>query len=135
MGKQRVVLEEGDRFRLQMGDHDVVVDQPFSAGGTDAGPTPTDLFVASVAACSAFYAGRFLRRHGIDPAGLEVGYTFRMGRRPARVEAVDLELRTPPLPEGMDQRLRAVVEHCTVTNSLANPPAIDLELRTLARSS
>jgi putative redox protein len=134
MDELRVVLEEGDRFRLDLGDHELVVDQPLSAGGTDAGPTPTDLFVASLAACSAFYAGRFLRRHGIDPTGLEVGYAFRMGRRPARVEVVDLELRTPTLPPGMDRRLRAVVEHCTVTNSLASPPAINLELKGLAPS-
>jgi putative redox protein len=134
MDELRVVHEEGDRFRLHVGGHEVVVDQPLSAGGTETGPTPTDLFVASLAACSAFYAGRFLRRHGIDPAGLEIGYTFRMGQRPARVEAVDLELRTPPLGEGLDERLRAVVEHCTVTNSLASPPVINLELRALAQS-
>jgi putative redox protein len=129
----RVVHEEGDRFRIRIGDHDVVVDQPISAGGSDDGPTPTDLFVASIASCSAFYAGRFLRRHGIDPAGLEIAYTFRMGERPARVDGVDLELRTPPLPDGLEERLRAVVEHCTVTNSLAAPPEIRLAFASAAR--
>ncbi len=134
MDELRVMHEEGDRFRILLGDHEVVVDQPVSAGGTDEGPTPTDLFVASIASCSAFYAGRFLRRHGVDPAGLEVVYRFSMGQRPSRVAAIDLEVRTPPLSDGLDERLRAVVEHCTVTNSLAEAPDIRLALGSIARA-
>jgi organic hydroperoxide reductase OsmC/OhrA len=34
--------------------------------------TPTELFAASLAACVAFYAGRFLRRHGLTADWLRV---------------------------------------------------------------
>jgi uncharacterized OsmC-like protein len=116
----------GDRYRIAVAGHEVIVDQPVAAGGTDTGPTPTDLFVGTVAACTAHYAGRFLARHGLDATGLEVTATFEVGDRPARVTDVDLRLVVPALPEGVEDRLRAVVEHCTVKNSLMTPPAIEL---------
>ena len=49
-----VVHEEGDRFALTIRGHRIVVDQPVEDGGGDAGPTPTELFVASLASCVAF---------------------------------------------------------------------------------
>jgi putative redox protein len=124
----RVSHDGGDRYRIAIGEHEVIVDQPVSAGGADSGPTPTDLFVASLASCTAHYAGRFLARHGIDAAGLEVSATFESGGRPNRVSDVELRLVVPSLPEGEDDRLRAVVEHCTVKNSIAEPPSIELEI-------
>jgi len=58
----------GDRFAIQVRGHRLVVDQPVADGGQDAGPTPTELFVGSLAACVAFYARRFLARHDLDGA-------------------------------------------------------------------
>jgi uncharacterized OsmC-like protein len=127
-GEIRVRHERGDRYRIAIAGHEVIVDQPVEAGGTDTGPTPTDLFVGTLAACTAHYAGRFLARHGIDTSGLEVSATFEVGDRPARVSDVDLRLVVPALPDGTEDRLRAVVEHCTVKNSLVTPPTIALDI-------
>jgi uncharacterized OsmC-like protein len=41
----------------------VLVHQPMADGGQD-GATPTELLVASLASCIAFYAGRCLLRDG-----------------------------------------------------------------------
>ena len=54
----------GYSYRVTMGEHDVIVDQPREEGGDDRGPTPTDLFVAGLASCAAYYAGKFLARRG-----------------------------------------------------------------------
>jgi uncharacterized OsmC-like protein len=124
----RVRHDGGDRYLIEVAGHEVRVDQPLAAGGTDTGPTPTDLFVGTVAACTAHYAGRFLARHGIDPTGLEVSAAFVVGDRPARVTGIDLRLIVPGLPEDMEERLRAVVERCTVKNSIVTPPAIALDV-------
>jgi len=56
--------------------HGLTVDQPWEVGGHDTGPSPTELFVASLAACLAYYGGRFLARHGLDPSGLRVESDF-----------------------------------------------------------
>ena len=86
MARMTVRHVEGDRFTLGIRDHDVVVDQPVNDGGTDAGPTPTELFVGGLASCVAFYAGRFLARHGIEREGLSVACDWAMAdERPNRV--------------------------------------------------
>lgn len=124
----RVLSDGEDRYRIRIGAHEVLVDQPAEAGGTDTGPTPTDLFIGTLAACTAHYAGRFLRRHGLDATGLEVTCSFETAPRPSRVASVDIRLVVPGLPQEYEERLRAVVEHCTVKNSIAVAPSIDLEI-------
>ena len=119
--------EGSDRFEIEIRGHRLVVDQPDTG---DVGPTPTELFVASLASCAAFYAGRFLSRHGIVPEGLGVSCAFEMAEdRPARVSAIDLRVALPPgFPAELEPRLRAVVERCTVHNSIVAPPTVSLEL-------
>jgi putative redox protein len=121
---------EGDRFEVEVRGHTLVVDQPRRDGGGDAGPTPTELFVASLAACVGFYAERFLVRHGLPVKGLAVSCGFRMSEdRPARVEGIDLRVRLPyAFPAVRRAALLAVVEHCTVHNSIRQAPRVAIGL-------
>jgi putative redox protein len=137
MAIMRVHADGGDRYSIRMGRHTIVVDQPIEAGGTDTGPTPTDLFVASLASCTAHYAGRFLRRHDLPSDGLEVTCAFEMATdRPARVGSISLDVLVPDgVPEHLEERFRAVIEHCTVKNSIATPPTIELHLRATDRTA
>jgi putative redox protein len=49
--------------------------------------------------------------------------------RPARVAAVQLTVRVPAdLPRERWAALQAVASHCTVHNSLVQPPRVDVEL-------
>ena len=125
-----VTHEHGDRMAIRIRGHDLVADQPISEGGDDAGPTPTELFVAGLAACVGFYAERFLRRHGPD-AGLSVTCDFAMSTdRPSRVVAVDLRIDVPwALRDDLREALYRAVDHCTVHNSLRTPPAVRIEIR------
>ena len=121
----------GEAYEVRVRGHRVVVDQPAGAGGQDAAPTPTELFVASLATCVAFYAGRFLTRHGYSRDGLAVAAGYEMASdRPARVSNVRLTVRVPAgLPPGRWAALRAVASHCTVHNSLASPPSVSIDLQ------
>ena len=129
-GEAEVVPVAGDAYEIRIRGHALTVDQPLSDGGKDTAPTPVELFVASVASCAAHYAGRFLDRHGISRDGLSVRTEFRMADdRPARVAALSLTVLAPALPGERLAALRAVVSHCTVTNTLAQAPAVELEVR------
>ncbi|MGO9083408.1 MAG: OsmC family protein [Streptosporangiaceae bacterium] len=121
----------GESYQTAIRGHVVLVDQPADAGGDDKAPTPTELFVTSLATCVAFYAGRYLTRHGYSRDGLAVSAEFDMATdRPARVSAIRLTVQVPPeVPQQRWPALQAVVSHCTVHNSLAAPPPVAIELR------
>lgn len=124
-----VAHEAGDRFRIGIRGHVIAVDQPESDGGTDTAPTPTELFVASLASCVAFYARRYLTRHGLPEDGLAVTADAEFGAKPSRVATMVLSLT---LPEGVPQDKRAallaVASHCTVHNTLEHSPHVRIEL-------
>ncbi|PWI14453.1 osmotically inducible protein OsmC [Streptomyces sp. Act143] len=125
-----VIHVEGDAYSVDIREHRLHVDQPLEAGGTDTAPTPTELFAASLATCVAFYAGRYLHRHGLPQAGLRVRTEFTMATdRPPRVTSPRLAIVPPPeLPEQRRAALLAVASHCTVHNTLHQPPEIDIEV-------
>jgi len=120
---------DGDSFEIDVRGHTLTVDQPLDAGGQDTGPTPTELFVASLAGCVAFYARRYLARHSLSADGLSVEADFVIGGRPTRVTEITLRI-TPPaaLPAGRFDAFLAVASHCTVHNSLTQPPSITTKL-------
>jgi uncharacterized OsmC-like protein len=127
----RVETGGGEAYEIAVRGHRILVDQPADAGGQDTAPTPTELFVASLASCVAFYAGRYLTRHGYSRTGLAVEAQFDLATdRPARVAAVRLTLHVPAdLPAERWAALRAVAAHCTVHNSLSQPPLVELTVR------
>lgn len=121
--------EGGDRFSIGVRDHTLHVDQPVDDGGEDTAPTPTELFIASLAACVAFYARRYLRRHDLPEAGLAVDAEYELVARPARVGWIRLSIQPPDgLPDERRQPLLAVASHCTVHNTLTNPPDVQVRL-------
>lgn len=124
----------GERYDIAVRGHTLTVDQPAEGGGEDAAQTPTELFVASLAGCVAFYAGRYLTRHGIAREGLSVNATYQMATdRPARVTSIDLTVWVPDtVPAERRPALQKVVQHCTVHNSLITPPTVHIELESLA---
>jgi putative redox protein len=135
---QRIVVlhASGDRFVAQVRDHVVVTDQPRDAGGDDVGPTPTELFVTGLASCIAFYAERFLRRHQLPVEGLRVECTFEMGERPARVDSVGLHVSVPAeLPPSEEAALKAVIDNCTVHNSLRHPPSVRMSVASRSQAA
>jgi putative redox protein len=130
VGAMSVEHDAGDRFEILVRGHRIVVDQPADAGGTDTAPTPTELFVASLASCVAFYGMRYLSRHGLSE-DISVAAAFDMSPdRPARVAAVRMTVEAQVPPERL-AAFERVLDHCTVHNSLRQPPAVELRVHAL----
>jgi uncharacterized OsmC-like protein len=120
-----------DRFAIEVRKHPISVDQPTDEGGTDTAPSPTELFVAGLASCVAHYAHRYLARHGLDSDGLRVTASYEMADRPTRVGQVRVDIVPPSsLPSDRREAFLAVASHCTVHNSLAQPPPVQIALMT-----
>ena len=129
MNEILVSHESGDRFSVDIRGHRVMVDQPIEDGGLDSAPTPTELFVAGLAACVAHYARRYLTRHDLPTEGLAVQTHFSMATRPARVDRIDVWLHLPDgVPDERRAALLAVASHCTVHNTLESSPIVVIDL-------
>jgi len=129
-GRVTVRHVDGDAYAITARGHGMLTDQAVADGGKDAAATPTELLVASLASCVAFYTGRYLVRHGLDRAGLAVTAEFAMAAaRPARVGAVRLRITVPGgVPPQRTGALLAVASHCTVHNTLRQQPDVSIEL-------
>ncbi len=125
----RVDHKGGDLFEIAVRQHVLHVDQPTEDGGSDAAPIPTEMFVASLASCVAFYVRRFLSRHDLPTDGLSVTAQFTTAERPARVGGITLSIQLPDgVPDDRRAPLLAVASHCTVHNTLEQPPAVTVQL-------
>jgi putative redox protein len=129
-GHIEVAHLRGEAYEIQVRGHRIRVDQPAIADGEDTAATPTELFVGSLAACVAFYAGRYLSRHGYHRDELVVQTDFTMATdRPARVAAIRITVQVPDkLPAERRAALAAVASRCTVHNSLTIPPEITITM-------
>jgi putative redox protein len=112
-----VTHEGGSRFRIRVREHELVVDQPVPAGGMDVGPTPTELFVGSIASCAAFYGRTYLARHGL-PDQVDVTARWQVVPKPNRVGSVSLEVVAPGVPPDRRDTFHRVLESCLVHQTL-----------------
>jgi len=119
----------GTRYDIVSGSHRIVTDQPVEDGGQDAGVSPVELFVGSVASCVGYFVGRFCTRHGVSQDGLSVEADWSMAENPHRVGRIDLAIHLPDrIAPDMKERLLKVAHGCTVHHSLAIAPTIDIKL-------
>lgn len=124
----RVTHQGGDRLVMSVRGHEIHSDQPVEDGGEDSAPTPTELFLASLAGCVTFYAARFLRRHGLATEGLTVTCNYNWAANPTRIGGIDLSVEAPALTDERREAFLKVVEHCTVHNTLRQPPEVHIRL-------
>jgi putative redox protein len=124
-----VTPEPGHRFAIAVRGHVIHTDQPVEEGGEDSAPTPVELFVASLASCTAHLARMYLTRHDLPTEGLSAEASWEMAEKPHRVGSIDIALTLPSgVPEEMRARLLAVASHCTVHNSIDHTPDIRIAL-------
>jgi putative redox protein len=107
------------------GGHTVVVDEPAEAGGNDAGPSPTRLVGAALAACTAItmemYAAR--KEWQLDDVEVEVGIEYE-GPVPS---CFNVTLRLPKeLPEEQVERLKAIAGKCPVHRALSHETGVTI---------
>lgn len=60
---------------MHNGRHHMVADEPLDVNGTDIGPGPYDLLLASLAACKAMTVRMYSERKGWDLQGMEITVT------------------------------------------------------------
>ncbi|MBI3810108.1 MAG: OsmC family protein [Nitrospirae bacterium] len=129
-----VTSRGGARYDVTSGTHTLVTDQPIKDGGGDAGMSPVELFVGSLASCVAYFVGRYCARHQIPCEGFTIDVEWSYAEQPHRVGAVELRVNLPSVvtPEQREKLLK-VAHGCTVHQSITVPPQV--EIRVVSRDS
>ena len=135
-----VIIRSSDSFRVDItaGNHALVADEPATAGGTDAGPTPYDLISAGLGACTSMTLHFLAKRDGIPLEGAEIFITNdRMYAKDcADCEAregyihrfdVQIRLRGNLTPE-QRERMIGAARRCPVYKTLTHEIRIDEKL-------
>jgi uncharacterized OsmC-like protein len=130
--KLSICHKGSSRFDVTSGTHTLVTDQPVKDGGGDAGMSPVELFVGSLASCVAYFVGRYCARHQISCEGFTVDAEWSYAEQPHRVGAVELRVNLPSAlsPEQRDKLLK-VAHGCTVHQSLVVPLKVEIHLDSL----
>ncbi|MBH0191820.1 MAG: OsmC family protein [Nitrospira sp.] len=119
----------GTRYDITSGKHRIVTDQPVDDNGQDAGMSPVELFVGSVASCVAYFTGQFCARHNISQDGLSVDAEWAMAESPHRVGRIDIAIHLPHrIPSEQKERLLKVAHGCTVHQSIAGALTVAITL-------
>ncbi|MGQ0694935.1 MAG: OsmC family protein [Nitrospiraceae bacterium] len=127
--KLTVSYHGGTRYDITSGKHRVVTDQPVEEGGQDAGMSPVELFVGSIASCVGYFIGRYCDRHQISAEGLQVNADWFMAERPPRIGAVSVKITLPArITAAQRERLLKVAHGCTVHQSVAVPSKVTIEM-------
>jgi uncharacterized OsmC-like protein len=69
------------RSHVQIGAHEIVIDEPAARGGTDLAPTPLETLLASLIGCTNVILNKIAARDGVPVEGLEVTLRASLDRR------------------------------------------------------
>jgi len=108
--------------------HELIVDEPAAAGGTDTGPRPTQLLAASLAGCIAITMEMYAQRKEWEIGKVEVTVEMEYeGHVPHRFDvSVDLPAELDPEQR---RRLLAVAAKCPVHKVLAGEAQVTVTER------
>jgi putative redox protein len=72
----KLPLIEGFRTQITAGAHTIVADEPKEVGGTDKGPSPYELLLAALGACTAMTLKMYVERKKLPVTDVEVLLSF-----------------------------------------------------------
>ncbi|HMI80720.1 MAG TPA: OsmC family protein [Solirubrobacterales bacterium] len=109
---------EGYAHDIELDGHELRVDEPAAAGGTDSGPRPTQLLGASLAGCIAITVEMYAERKGWDLGAIEVD--VEVGYEGPVPTSFEVGLKLPgELDAEQRRRLLTIATKCPVHKVLS----------------
>lgn len=129
--------ESGYASQVRVRNHALWADEPEAVGGTDSGPTPYELLLASLGTCVAMTTRMYANRKGWPLTGVSVGLDqdrihaadcddCESARGPVLRITKRLELQGD-LDEEQRSRLMEIADRCPVQRSLLS----EIQIRTV----
>jgi putative redox protein len=122
----RTRWDAGMRAVTQVGNFEVVVDEPETSGGTDTGPQPTDLLLVSVSSCLALALAFVARKRGVDLLGLDVTAVGRYAG--LKFDKISVTISSASPRSVVEDLLPEAQRVCYVSNTLRHQPELAVEV-------
>jgi len=117
-------------FESKIGNHSIIIDVPPDMGGTDRGPTPPQIFIASLGSCIGAFVANYCNNTGIDTTDMTVDATFDKVEDPTRLVNIKVQVNLPHGDyEKRKKALLRVAEHCPVHETICNLEGIDITIQ------
>ena len=72
----KLMMKEGFRTQITAGANTLIADEPKEVGGTDEGPSPYELLLAALGACTVMTLKMYVERKKLPITDVEVSLTF-----------------------------------------------------------
>ncbi len=82
------------------------------------------LFAVSLGLCTASVLMGYGEQLRVSAAQLTVRLRWTLAQKPRRVEALQLDIHWPELPESRLKAAERAAAHCTIHNTLHHPPTL-----------
>lgn len=117
-----------DRYRteIDVGGHHLASDEPLALGGGASGPTPYDLLLAGLGACTAITLRMYADRKQWPLVSVDVG--LRLSRDERNQRHIERTLTLMGLDDGQCARMADIAERTPVTLTLKAGLSIDTRL-------
>ena len=120
------------KYAVEARGHRLICDQPRENGGSDAGMSPPEFLLASLATCAAYYATQYLKTRSLPLDNLKVRVTAEKAQQPARLASFQIEVTAPGLDERHETGVLRAVKSCLIHNTLLGNPDIEIAVNAAA---
>jgi uncharacterized OsmC-like protein len=116
-------------FESELGNHRLRIDVPPAMGGSDRGPLPPQIFIASLGSCIGAFVANYCRQAGIDCSDLSVDVSFEKAEKPGRLTNLKATVYLPNAACGeREKAICRVAEQCIIHETLAHFEGLDVTI-------
>ncbi|MEW6611153.1 MAG: OsmC family protein [Pseudomonadota bacterium] len=122
----KIVLHADTELTLQEGKAsglEVVAENP------DVHYGAMQMFATALALCTYSVLVSYAEQIGTDTEALAIRVRWRYAAHPARIDRIDMDITWPELPESRLPAARRAAAHCTLHNTLHQPPEVHTRVR------
>ena len=120
------------KFEVTARGHRLICDQPINNGGADAGMSPPEFLLASLATCAGYYATQYMKTRGLPAEALKVRVAAQKAAQPARLASFQIEVTASGLDERHQAGILRAVKACLIHNTLLASPSITIVVNAAA---
>lgn len=115
------------QVEASVGDFSVLTDQPEKSGGDHEAPSPSDLFLTSIAACAGYFALKFCRARDIDTSTMRLSMRYAWDDERKCWPKMSIELHLPDdFPAKYRKAIIKSMDQCVVKKHILQPPEFEI---------